>query len=126
MNNYSCIGRLVNDIDVFNANSGPIASGRIAINEGKKTVFIDYKAFGKTAELMTEHLAKGDQVGLMGRISQDEWEDKGTGTKRNKHLILVNSISFISNNKRRDAAPAAEPADPGEGGSGNDNSDMPF
>ncbi len=81
-----------------------IAEFGIAINRKWKTqsgedreevTFIDCTAYGKTAEVINQHLKKGDSIFVVGRVKFDQWEAKdGTG-KRSKHSVAVETFQFV-------------------------------
>jgi single stranded DNA-binding protein len=52
--------------------------------------------WGATAELAGKALQKGDRVGISGRLSQDEWEDKATGKKQRKTKITGENMTLLS------------------------------
>jgi single-strand DNA-binding protein len=60
-----------------------------------KASFFDCTAFGRTAEVIGEYLHKGSQVGIVGRITQDSWEDKETGAKRSKVKIIAEKMQMF-------------------------------
>lgn len=98
-------GRLTRDIELRNLpNGGAVAAIGLAVNEKYKTksgeareetVFIDAEAFGRTAEVMAQHLRKGREVLIEGRLKLDEWEDKNSGQKRSKLKVVVSSFQFV-------------------------------
>ena len=55
--------------------------------------FFDVTCFGDYAEHAAESLAKGHRVTVIGKLSQDKWEDKDTGQPRSKVVILADSVS---------------------------------
>ena len=99
MNTWFGIGTLVYDPEMKYANSGTeIASFSIAINEKikgpdqkytERADFFDCVLFGKSAANFCEYMAKGRKVAIRGKLRQDRWEDKTTGTKRSKVSIFV-------------------------------------
>jgi len=113
MNSVTVIGRLTNDPEQRYTSQGTaITKFNLAINEKYKdketTVFVGVVLWGKTAEIAAEYLAKGNQVGLAGRLSFSSWEtDKGE--KRSKLEVTAERITFI-----------------GSGKSKNDSTDVPF
>ena len=43
----------------------------------EETTFVDCEAWGRTAEVMCQYLAKGRPVLVEGRLKLDQWQDKG-------------------------------------------------
>lgn len=94
--NITCLmGRLTKDPDYRTTNSGlPVVRFTLAIPSGKdKAEFINCVAWERTANLIRDHFHKGDQMGLTGRLSTNNWEDKD-GNKRTSIEVTVNIIDF--------------------------------
>ena len=53
------------------------------------------KAYGRIAEAAAEHLAKGNQVVVIGRTETDVWPDKTTGEKRTTTRVIVDRHGTI-------------------------------
>lgn len=56
------------------------------------TTYWDCKAFKQLAENIVESLYKGLEVVAVGRAVQESWEDRGTGAKRSKIAVRIDSI----------------------------------
>lgn len=76
-----------------------VAVNRELKNEAGQQVedvdFFDVTAWGRTGEVIQEHLHKGDPILLDGRLSQEQWEDKQTKEKRSKVVIILETFTFI-------------------------------
>lgn len=117
MGNYNRVilmGNLTRDPEVRFLDSGmAVASFGLAVNrkwkkdgETKEEVsFFDCEAWGKTAEICGEYLAKGRPVLIDGRLKQERWEDDG-GNKRQKIKVVINEVQFLGS--REQGEPAAE------------------
>ena len=112
MNLFIFNGTICRDIELkYAQNQGmAIISNSLAFNKkdangnqngsfSQSTVFLDFVAFGKTAELINKHYQKGDMLCGQGEISQDEWQDKDTGAKRTKHKIIIQKLEFTKSPK---------------------------
>jgi single-strand DNA-binding protein len=101
MNNVSLIGRLVKDSSITYSQSGTaVLKNSLAVNRKFKkdeTDFINILAFGKTAELIANHLNKGDQVGIEGHIQTGSYEKEGK--KIYTFEVVVDNITFIGSKK---------------------------
>ena len=70
------------------------AAFSVAVNkgreeEGNKTAhYFDVKCFNELAEHMAE-LPKGARVIVIGHQEQESWDDKNTGKKRSKHVVIA-------------------------------------
>ena len=106
MNLFIFNGTICRDIELkYTQNSGLLViSNSLAFNKkdangNQSTVFLDFVAFGKTAELINQYYQKGDMLCGQGEISQDEWQDKDTGAKRTKHKIIIQKLEFTKSPK---------------------------
>lgn len=64
--------------------------------------FFNFIAFGKTAEFVADHLSKGDQLIVNGRLQNDQWEENGK--KRTATKIIVNGIDKMWPPKQQEGA----------------------
>ena len=106
MNLFIFNGTICRDIEMkYTQNQGmAIISNSLAFNKkdangNQSAVFLDFVAFGKTAELINQYYQKGDMLCGQGEISQDEWQDKDTGAKRTKHKIIIQKLEFTKSPK---------------------------
>ena len=67
---------------------------------------IDVEAWGKTAEIITDKLQKGDSIQVTGTVRRQEWADKSTGDKRSKHVLSISRFEFLP--RAAGAAPAED------------------
>ena len=79
--------------------------------QGEETLFVDCRAFGRTAELINQYLRKGRPVFIEGRLQLDQWEDRD-GNKRSKHRVFIENFQFIDSRGGEGG---------GEGGGGGDD-----
>ena len=108
------VGNLTRDVQVKYLPTGTaVANGGVAINrkykDKDKTVFLEFAAFGKLAEIMGEYCHKGQSVLLSGELDEDQWEDKETGHKRSKLKLLANVMQMLS---KRDGAASRQESEP--------------
>ncbi|NOG70498.1 single-stranded DNA-binding protein [Roseicella sp. DB1501] len=59
----------------------------------EKTSWHPCVAYGKTAELVRDHVRQGQQVSIIGRMEPREWDD--AGVKRNITEVVVQEIGFL-------------------------------
>ena len=117
------IVRLVRDPELRDAGGTPVCNMRVAFNTRRKVGgewtevgnFIDAAAFGRTAELCAQYLAKGREVFVDGRLEIREWEQEGE--KRSAPQIVLDQVKFIGS--KGESGSDVEPS------SGSD-SDVPF
>lgn len=117
VNQVILLGRLTADVDLRATQSGKnVASFTLAVDkmanqqkDGESSAdFFDVTAWEKLAELMSQYTSKGSKVLVMGRLNQQTWEDKESGKKRSKVVIVANDVTFLdakSGSQTDDVAP---------------------
>ncbi|WP_203624476.1 single-stranded DNA-binding protein [Lacticaseibacillus sp. 866-1] len=101
MNSVNMIGRLALDTKVGNG----VATNLLAIKriyksaDGEDSDFVPVSSFGKTAEVMRKYCAKGDRVGISGRIKTSTYQDKN-GVTQHGFEVTVEHIFLLSNSKQ--------------------------
>ena len=123
MNTIQLIGRLTADPELRSlAEDKSVAKMRLAVARRDRKaapVYVDVVAWGKLAELCAEHLEKGRQVAISGRLEYSEWEAQD-GSKRSKHEVVAGEVEFLAKAK----ATAETSEEPGTGEQGDE--DIPF
>lgn len=106
MNLFIFNGTICRDIEMkYTQNQGmSVISNSLAFNKkdangNQSTVFLDFVAFGKTAELINQYYQKGDMLCGQGEIAQDEWKEQDTEKKRTKHKIIIQKLEFTKSPK---------------------------
>ena len=104
LNRCTFIARLGKDPEVrYTASGTAVASFSGAVSEKfknksgeveEKTEWINFTAWGKTAELVQKYLSKGKLAYIEGRFQTRPWEKDGV--KRYATEIVVNQIQFLS------------------------------
>jgi single-strand DNA-binding protein len=103
-NKVLLMGNLTRDIELkYTPSNQPVAQIGIACNRRYKTkegedrdevTFVDCEAWGRTAEIMKQYLAKGRPVFLEGRLKLDTWQDK-EGQNRSRLKVVVDNFQFV-------------------------------
>lgn len=116
VNKVMLMGNLTRDIELKHTMSGQaVASFGLAVNRRYKTkdgeareevTFVDCEAWARTAEVMSECLAKGRPVFIEGRLKLDQWQNK-EGQNRSKLKIVVERFQFVDS---RDGTSSADGA----------------
>jgi len=119
MNTVSLIGRLGADPQLrYTQNGTAVATCSIAVprrRNREETDWFDLTFWGKLAELAAQHLTKGRQVGITGRLQQERWETQ-EGEKRSRVVVVVDELTFIG----------SKPDDKSGGGDDLSFDDVPF
>jgi single-strand DNA-binding protein len=119
LNKVFLVGNLTRDPEMrFTPGGAAVTDFGMAINrfwksqdgeQKKDTCFLDVTTWGKQAEMCAEHLKKGRQIFLEGRLVYDEWKGKD-GQKRNKIKIVAERVQFMDRFQKTEGAPAPDAA----------------
>lgn len=92
----------------------------------KKTDFIYITAWNKTAEFCSKYFHKGQQVGITGRLEQNEYEDKD-GKKVSKTQVIAEEVDFADSKREGQASQTNNTAQTNTNDFGFDTTDdLPF
>ena len=109
LNQLVIMGRLTQSPEVFTSENGNVVRFTIANNGYKEeTYFIPCVAFSKNADTVKNHLDKGDQIVVVGKLTQRTYQAKD-GTKRTAFEVIVNEITFVDIKQKGE--PKAEVSD---------------
>lgn len=99
INQVILMGRLTRDPEMRTTTSGKsITSFSLAVDRGgqsEQADFFDITAWEKLAELVSQYLSKGRRCLVQGRLQQDSWDDKETGKKRSKIVVVATDVTFL-------------------------------
>lgn len=105
LNKVMLIGRLGKDPELrFTPNGQAVCKFSVATSEKWKdkdgelksrTDWHNVVVWGRRAEACGEHLKKGAQIYVEGKLSTNSWEDKD-GVKRYKTEITAHAVTFLS------------------------------
>ena len=110
MNNFNCIGRVTKDLEVKTSQGGTtVLNNTVAINrpfKNKQTGereadFINFVAFGKTAEIIAQYHQKGSLIGLTGRMQSRSYQNSNDQKVFVTELV-VNEMHFTGSNNASD------------------------
>jgi len=105
VNKVILIGNLGRDPELrYTPGGQPVANFSIATSESwnkkdgsgreERTEWHRIVAWGRTAELCAQYLAKGRTVYIEGRLQTREWENK-EGQKQRTTEVIANTVQFI-------------------------------
>ncbi len=117
LNVVSLVGRLVRDMDL-KYSTGGMALGKfsLAVNKGVKRNnkwedeghFFNCTCFGKTAENLATYMTKGQQVSIVGSLTQNRWTTED-GQNRSNVEVTVNAVQLIGGRKDDAVRPSQGP-----------------
>lgn len=112
------VGNLTRDPELrYSPKGTAVAQMGLAVNrkwkgedgqEHEEVAFIDVTAFGRTAENCGQYLRKGRPVLVEGRLKLETWDDKQTGAKRSKLIVIVETVQFLGSGREEGDAPRQE------------------
>lgn len=117
VNSVVIVGNLTRDPELRTIPSGTsVCEIGVAVNEREKVGeswedranFFDVTVWGKQGEAVANHLSKGSQVAVQGRLRYESWEDKDGGGKRSKIKVVAQSVQFLGS--KNDSSGASAPA----------------
>lgn len=105
LNQFTCTGRLGAQPELKFTQSGKaVATISVAISGIKKeeTTWIRATFWEKQAEILNQYCAKGDKVGLTGRLTENKWTDKD-GNERKNIELQVGQLVLLQGKAERQA-----------------------
>lgn len=133
VNRVILIGNVTRDIELKHTTKGTaVASASLALNrsfkneQGEKheeTTFVDVEFWGRVAEVVSEYVKKGSPLYVEGRLKQETWEDKETGSKRQRLKVVAENIQLLGSRggQKKSGSDASEPVSRPSG-----DDDIPF
>ena len=98
MNSVALIGRLGKDPEMqYTPEGKAVTRFSIAVNRfGRDDPdWFDCVCFDRVAETVAEHMTKGQQVGVSGRLQQDKWQTDG-GENRSRIMVIAVQVDFLT------------------------------
>lgn len=134
------IGRFTSDPELRTAGETSIVRFTLARNRPKRgdtpaeADFVDFTAFGKTAEMIERYFKKGDQLGIEAHIATSTYvasklkNEDGESPKLKQTQLIVDRVEFIGGNKRNDSSDSADTVSSNAANPSvdDDSSDLPF
>ena len=106
-NTVQLVGNVGQDPEIRNLEGGKkVASFSIATSDSYKnekgekvdqTEWHRIVAWGNSAEIIEKYVTKGNQIGIVGKLTHRTYDDKD-GIKRNITEVLVNEVLLMSKN----------------------------
>ena len=113
MNKLNIIGRITKDIELRKTTNGTsVVQIDIAVRRNIKnanneydTDFFNLDAYGNNADFISKYCHKGDQIGIVARLQNNNYTDKD-GNKVYKNAIIVEETTLLGSKKEE---PTKEP-----------------
>jgi len=104
LNRAEIIGNLTRDPELrYTPNGQAVTSFAVATNRRwrdkdgnnqEQTEFHDVVAWGKSAEIVTQILKKGNKVYIEGRLQTRQWEGQDGGKRSRTEIIIENFVAL--------------------------------
>lgn len=98
-------GRIAHDLELRATSTGKsicefrIATNRPVTRDGERVAdFINCRVWNKTAENLVKYQAKGNLIGVIGRMQVDAYQDKD-GNKKYNNYVLVEDLEYLEAKK---------------------------
>lgn len=98
MNAVQLIGRLTHDpVADETADGRSVAPIRLAIDRAGRdgADFVTVKVWDRLADAVGQHLVRGRQVAVQGRLHHDEWTG-ADGARRSNLLVVAGRLEFLA------------------------------
>ena len=113
-NSVTVVGNLTRDPETRTVGATTITGFGLAMNRKYRKadgtpvdepIFLDVEAWGKTGDIVAQYVKKGQPLLVRGRLKSDTWNDKATGDKRSKIVIVAEEVQMLGG--REDAKETA-------------------
>ena len=111
INKVTLLGNVGKDPEIRATQGGTtVANFSFATAERRKDGdnYVDYTewhslvAFQRTAEIVRDYVKKGSQLLIEGKLQQQSWEDKQSGEKKYKTVIVINDLVLLGSPEGRE------------------------
>lgn len=97
INSVNISGRLTANPELkYTTSQKAVVSLSIATDVGygdqKRTIYPEVQAWTHTAEFIADYAKKGQEIMITGRYDEQTWDDKETGKKRRKAIIVASDV----------------------------------
>ena len=102
MNKVILMGRLTKDPELrYTQTSMAVTNFTIAVRNGvdKPAWFFNIVAWNKTADFITKYFAKGNQIVVVGKLTNRDYEDKD-GNKRQVTEVVTDEVYFADSRNK--------------------------
>jgi single-strand DNA-binding protein len=128
INTITLVGRAGRDPELRFFESGTsvanltMAVDKASSNREEEPDWFSLEIWGKQAQVAADYVRKGSLIGVVGRMTSEQWTDRNTGERRSKPVVKVDRLALLgskadSNQARpleehsapQAAAPAGQP-----------------
>jgi single-strand DNA-binding protein len=113
INTITLVGRAGRDPETRFFEGGTVVTNlTLAVNRPSRDEEPDWfnlEIWGKQAQVAADYVRKGSLIGVVGRMTSEQWTDRNTGERRSKALVKVDRLALLGS--KAESAAAAGPPD---------------
>ena len=115
LNCISLVGRAGRDPELrFFESGSAVANLTLAVNKAssnrdEEPDWFNVEIWGKQAQVAADYVRKGSLIGVVGRMTSEQWTDRSTGEKRSKSLVKVERLVLLGSKADNAAAQSVAP-----------------
>jgi single-strand DNA-binding protein len=114
LNAITLVGHAGRDPEIRFFESGTVvANFTVAVNKPGRDEPPDWfniEIWGKQAQVAADYVRKGSLVGIVGRMTSEQWTDRNTGEVRSKPLVKAERLALLGSKAGTQPAEAAAAA----------------
>lgn len=98
-------------------NNKPYVRFSLAVDDGKDaqgqrmTQWLEYRAYGSTAEYIGKYCRKGDMIAVHGKNRRDTWKDDNNRTNAEQYIVAESVVKLATSPKQPDTSATATQAE---------------
>ena len=112
INTITLVGRAGRDPETRFFEGGTVVTNlTLAVNrpsQDEEPDWFNLEIWGKQAQVAADYVRKGSLIGVVGRMTSEQWTDRNTGERRSKALVKVARLALLGS--RAENAATASPA----------------
>ena len=115
LNCISLVGRAGRDPELrFFESGSAVANLTLAVNKAssnrdEEPDWFNIEIWDKQAQVAADYVRKGSLIGVVGRMTSEQWTDRSTGEKRSKSLVKVERLVLLASKADNAAAQSVAP-----------------
>ena len=110
INTITLVGRAGRDPELRFFESGTsvgnltMAVDKASSNREEEPDWFSLEIWGKQAQVAADYVRKGSLIGVVGRMTIEQWTDRNTGQKRSKPVVKVDRLALLGSKADSDQA----------------------
>ncbi|MGL6133863.1 MAG: single-stranded DNA-binding protein, partial [Prochlorococcaceae cyanobacterium] len=64
-------------------------------NREEEPDWFNLEIWGKQAQVAADYVRKGSLIGVVGRMTSEQWTDRSTGERRSKPVVKVDHLALL-------------------------------